>query len=685
MRVDTRPRAREVREEDRAEREHLRRPPCPLRADEVSRRADALISELFAVWQDPEVVRVAARFLLDLASKGSPTRDGRSAIERSHRYYSFAGSERVCETAMDAVIRHLSIHTITLRTAQGLGVKLRDVPHIRQYGPIRVASDRQRRLAATIAAKIVHRTGNIVDAPGRSFVRQVDVDTSPKGSRLFGRCVAHDDEHPSMQINDDGGCWCFACGKVVGRVVTRDGRTVRIAVFGEEPKPAEPLPLPGEVQAPAVTASEETTTATTPTTTTTIPARRVRGRGGRFARFLAASIALEDAARAGGVDGPQGAQGARHDAGPQVPPPGFLIAVVRSANNADESDPPCTRPDPSLVAKAGQPVPPSRLLLKQLESNGATSVSGWEQLPHSVSTLGSSIRRRGPDGKVPPREPLIRRWSFGSRPAYNVLSKPPERVQGDLPNEFAGRVVQQREVDSDRSLFEFILNTDARRTGPAGIAEMDAYSEGRETKRPGGLWHEYVSIDRMQATVSRKVKTSPLSGDRYGETTRFKAVRWKSVLATHILVDLDDLEGPLSPASFQAVAHKLEDYAKSRPWLGGHFLAVRTSDTGIQVLFNLKMARMDPEAFRRDPNVRAAQREAEAVCMAVAREAGFTGGFADRTAGLHNRRARLPGPRVDKTGRAVMAYVIATSMPGWRGKADPWDLETATATKGWKR
>jgi hypothetical protein len=658
MRVDVRPRVRELRAEARAERERLRRPACPIPSGDVGRRVEALISELFAAWQEPDVVQVAARFLLDLAGKGAPTRDGRSAIERSHRYYGFAASERVCESAVDAVIRHLSVDRLTIKTARGLGVKLREVEHEKQYGTIRVVSDRQRRVAASVVARIVHRVGNIVDRPGRSFDREVEVEAKPKGRALFARCVAHDDRNPSMQINRDGGCWCFACSAIVGRVVQRDGNTVRIAVYGAAPVHAEPLP--GEVSDPA-------TSTTTPTPTR--KSRPVRGRGGRFARALAA--VLDENERADRTA--DATDAAAPESGPSEPPVGFLIRPVRSAGDADKYDPPCTALDPALVCAAGEPVRPSPDILNLLRDNGATAFSGWEDIdPATVRAYGMAMPKRGAKAGEPPQV-FTRTWCFGFRPAYHVLSQPSARTRGDLPNEYAGCVKREREVDSDRSLFDYMLSRDERRTGPAAMAELLAYSESGESKKPGGLWDEFVSIDRLQATVSRPLKTLPLAEGRVGERTRYRPVRWKSTIATHLLVDLDGMEGPISPVPFQRVAHKLEAYAKSRPWLSGHYLAVRTSDSGIQVLFTLRHARLDPEAFRRDPQVIAAQREAEAFCLAVAREAGFTGGYADRSAGAHNRRARLPGPRVDKHGRPAMAYVIATSVHGWRGKADPMD------------
>lgn len=211
-----------------------------------------------------------------------------------------------------------------------------------------------------------------------------------------------------------------------------------------------------------------------------------------------------------------------------------------------------------------------------------------------------------------------------------------------------------RALSCSLDLLDLLRAADRRDCGPK--ATRRAEEQVARTEQEGinpSIPDRYVSLHHHYVTSYRT-----LPGTRRALPTSFvpAAIRW-------VGVDLDGFTGaPLDNQALTQAGERLRGWAERQPELTGRLGVVRTSSRGVQVVLELAEARWSTKGSdpMKDPGLSRLLDRLDARCLLEAREAGFEGGHADRSARTLGRYFRRPGARWKKGALEFARLVYAT-------------------------
>lgn len=126
-------------------------------------------------------------------------------------------------------------------------------------------------------------------------------------------------------------------------------------------------------------------------------------------------------------------------------------------------------------------------------------------------------------------------------------------------------------------------------------------------------------------------------------------------------VDLDGFsDGPINNQTLKEIGPEIQQILEAHPDFSGRMGIVRTSERGVQMVFELAEVRWDLKAFYANPEVQQLLAQLQAMCLDFAHRAGFQGGHADPTANAAGRLFRRPGPRWTANGLYFSRLAYAT-------------------------
>jgi hypothetical protein len=160
---------------------------------------------------------------------------------------------------------------------------------------------------------------------------------------------------------------------------------------------------------------------------------------------------------------------------------------------------------------------------------------------------------------------------------------------------------------------------------------------------------KHVALE-VQSPVAYRKWTTPSGREVH------VARKWTGSAVTHVLVDLDKFAA--APQGNESLAQLKDAFIAlaKRFLLTGEVGLVRTSERGVQIVFQLPVAKR--LEWYGDRRTQAFLARLDAACLALVAKAGFVGGHADASVHAPNRYMRRPGARIDKQGRFYISRLV---------------------------